>query len=166
MRDIDEPLNELPGNRKISAWDIFGKKHTRNLKDFKFRVSVYGVLVEGNGLLLKRDPRVTQFSLPGGGVKIGEKLQKALIREFKEETGLDIRVSELYDVRDNMFTLNGEDAHAILIYFKVSKAGGYLKGNGDDSVDVTFRNITELGKKDIMPVDWQTIQKLKKEIIN
>jgi 8-oxo-dGTP pyrophosphatase MutT (NUDIX family) len=41
------------------------------------------------------------LSLPGGGVMVGESQEQALIREFKEETNLDIELGEfLYEEKE------------------------------------------------------------------
>ena len=55
------------------------------------RVRVTGVVIEaGRILLLNQDAGARSWSLPGGKLEDGETLAEALVREMKEETGLDV----------------------------------------------------------------------------
>jgi 8-oxo-dGTP diphosphatase len=62
------------------------------------------ILKEGKILLEKRgnEPAKGQWSIPGGAVEVGEPLEKAVLREIKEETGLDGQTSRLLDVVDQV----------------------------------------------------------------
>ena len=60
-------------------------------------VRVYGILIDPNNGLLVSDEfiRGDYFTkLPGGGLEFGEGTRDCLVREFKEETGLDVTVEE------------------------------------------------------------------------
>jgi 8-oxo-dGTP pyrophosphatase MutT (NUDIX family) len=60
-------------------------------------VRVYGVLIDpGYGLLVSDEYiRGDYFTkLPGGGLEFGEGTRDCLVREFKEETGLDVTVGD------------------------------------------------------------------------
>lgn len=61
---------------------------------FPFNIRVYGALVIDNSILLSNEnyQNVAMTKLPGGGLEFGEGLHDCLIREFKEEAGLDIQV--------------------------------------------------------------------------
>lgn len=157
-----EKLFTDPKNKIITAYDIFGKKHKRNLSNFKFRASVYGVLVENNKILLKRHPWIKQFELPGGGVELDETIHQALIREFKEETGLTISVERLLGVEDSFFTFEGQDAHGILIFYEVKKVSGGLATNHEDSAEAKFFKLDELSKNNTHKSCWNTVKKIKK----
>jgi len=64
-------------------------------------LSVAGVVMAGDQVLVVkrgRPPAQGIWSIPGGGVEVGESLHDALVREIKEETGLDIQVGPLVEV--------------------------------------------------------------------
>ncbi|MBN2549631.1 MAG: NUDIX hydrolase [Anaerolineales bacterium] len=63
-----------------------------------FSLSVGGLLVQqGRVLLVQRnlEPDAGQWTLPGGYVETDETLNQAVVREFGEETGLEVRPTGL-----------------------------------------------------------------------
>ena len=62
------------------------------------------ILREGKILLEKRgnEPARGQWTIPGGVVEIGESLEAAVLRETREETGLEVNVASLIDVVDQV----------------------------------------------------------------
>jgi 8-oxo-dGTP diphosphatase len=59
---------------------------------------------KGHVLLVKRahEPLKGEWSLPGGGVEIGETLEAAVAREILEETGLTVDVGAVVEVLDRV----------------------------------------------------------------
>ncbi len=58
---------------------------------YRRRAGVYGVLMQGNAILLTHQALpLPEFQLPGGGIDPGENLIAALHREVYEETGWHI----------------------------------------------------------------------------
>ncbi len=55
----------------------------------------------------------------GGGVEFGERWQTALIREFKEELGVDVEVTGGPHVMENIYTHHGEVGHEVLFIGEV-----------------------------------------------
>jgi ADP-ribose pyrophosphatase YjhB (NUDIX family) len=91
----------------------------------RFRPSAYGVLIEGDNVLL--NPQWDGFDLPGGGVDLGETVEAGLIREFKEETGLDVDKDKLLHVQDDFFTSSIRSDlhfHSLLYYFSCKNPRG------------------------------------------
>jgi len=76
-------------------------------------VRVTGVVIEdGRILLLNQDTGTGRsWSLPGGKVEDGETLAAALVREMREETGLDVEPGRLLYVCDY---LPGDGTHVVL----------------------------------------------------
>ena len=60
------------------------------------------IFKEDSVLLIKRKnpPSANTWSIPGGVVEIGETIREAIIREVKEELGLQIRPERIVDVID------------------------------------------------------------------
>ena len=75
---------------------------------YNFVIRVTGVLIENDKILLVKqkvnDER--NWSLPGGKLKRGESLEQGIIREMKEETGLDVAVEKLLYICDVEATEN------------------------------------------------------------
>nr|WP_238996663.1 NUDIX hydrolase [Paenibacillus pinistramenti] len=62
------------------------------------------------------------WSLPGGAVETNETLEQAVIREAKEETGLDIKIFGLVALNECKFEKISE--HAIFFTFRAEIIGG------------------------------------------
>lgn len=68
----------------------------------KYNISARGVLQRGNEILFIEYEFTNgkYYSLPGGTQDVGESLSSTIVREFKEETLLDVRVKELLMIRE------------------------------------------------------------------
>lgn len=86
-------------------------------------------------LLIKRahEPLKGQWSLPGGGVEIGETLERAIAREVREETGLEVEVGPIIDVLDRIVNdANGRvEHHFVLVDFVCRQTGGVVCSASD-----------------------------------
>ena len=90
----------------------------------QFVIRVYGLLVDANDRVLVSDEKIrgkyyTKF--PGGGLEFGEGTRDCLIREFKEETGLEITVRDHFYTTDFYQVSAFSPEHQIVsIYYMVS----------------------------------------------
>lgn len=69
------------------------------------RVAVGVVVVMDSSVLLVkrgREPSKGLWSVPGGLIELGEKLEDAARREVREETGIDVRIDKLLGVANNI----------------------------------------------------------------
>ena len=77
-------------------------------------VGVGAVIVDDEGrlFLARRGPQARNerglWEFPGGSVEFGEKLAQALVREMREEYGVEIAVGELLDVVDHILPAEGQ----------------------------------------------------------
>jgi ADP-ribose pyrophosphatase YjhB (NUDIX family) len=78
-------------------------------------------------------PGKGQWSIPGGLVELGEAVEHTVIREVKEETGLDVEKPEHVDVVDNV-ELDERGTvkyHFVIIDYLVRLKSGKLKAASD-----------------------------------
>jgi 8-oxo-dGTP diphosphatase len=111
-------------------------------------VGVGAVVVDsGRVLIVKRkyDPLAGQWSIPGGGVEVGETLEECVAREILEETGLTIAVGPVIEVLDRI--TRDDDGrvryHFVLVDYLCWPVGGELRASSDVA-DVRFVDPSEL----------------------
>lgn len=110
----------------------------------------------GVGALIFEDDRVLliergqppldgYWSLPGGGVETGERLEDALVREVLEETGLHVTADSLATVFERIMPDESSrcEYHYVLIDFYCTIEGGDLRA-GDDSRNVRWVGVGDL----------------------
>ena len=91
----------------------------------KQKVRITGILIEEN-LILLVEQDVTDsraWSLPGGTLELGKTIEQCLVREMKEETGLDVAIAELLYVCDRI----QENHHVVHMTFLIERVGGKLQ---------------------------------------
>ena len=105
------------------------------------------ILSEGKVLIVKRkyDPLAGQWSLPGGGVELGETLEDSIVREMLEETGLEIEVGPVIEVFDRITRDEQGEVryHFVLVDYLCWPVGGELCA-GSDVADARFVDPSEL----------------------
>ena len=81
-----------------------------------------GILSQSGKILLQKRADKGTWGLPGGALELGESALEALVREFYEETGVEVRVEKLLNVytkySDNY--PNGDEAQVLTILYLVS----------------------------------------------
>lgn len=99
-------------------------------------------IINENGeiLLQKRSDKGDIWGLPGGAVEIGESIEEAVIREVKEETGLNVEVDHFIGVYSKYFHTysNGDQSQSICHLFKCSMLNGELLVDNKETFDLKF----------------------------
>lgn len=92
---------------------------------------------EGKILLIKRrfEPNKGKWSLPGGLVERGEKVEEATLREVREELGISVTLEGLMDVANEIIAdENGRIRyHYVLVDFLARPNTGRIRLNKESS---------------------------------
>ena len=100
-------------------------------------------------ILLQRRSDSAKWGFPGGAIELGETPQMAVVREVKEETGLDVEVGELIGVYTecDMKYPNGDEAQSICMAYELKVIGGELCCDKSETLELKYfplDNIPEL----------------------
>jgi ADP-ribose pyrophosphatase YjhB (NUDIX family) len=123
------------------------------------RVAAYAVLTDAAGrVLVTRSSAASEvegwWSLPGGGVEHGEHPADAVVREVREESGLEVRVRGLPRVHADVLPLPalGVDEHTVRLVYDAEVTGGALRPETDGTSDaVEYVEPAELGDRPLLP---------------
>jgi 8-oxo-dGTP diphosphatase len=100
------------------------------------------ILVEDDRLLWARrkfEPREGLWTLPAGFVEYGEHVEECAVRETKEETGLDVELTGLFNA---YMAMDDPRVQVVLLLYTARRVGGELAA-GDDASEVVFCPVDE-----------------------
>jgi ADP-ribose pyrophosphatase YjhB (NUDIX family) len=116
-------------------------------------VTAYVVDDHDNLLLIRRTDN-DLYAIPGGALELGETLTATVVREVKEETGIDVEVTGFIGAYSNPahvieFT-DGEVRQEFSLCFRATPIGGQLR-TSDESKEVLWVEQTKLDTLNIHP---------------
>jgi ADP-ribose pyrophosphatase YjhB (NUDIX family) len=120
------------------------------------RAGVGAIILDGDQVLLVRRgeaPSQGRWSIPGGLIHLGERIEDAVVREVQEECGLQIQLLALCGVIDRVVpgepstTAEGPSVryHYIIIDYVAVPTGGTLQA-GTDAAEARWVPIAELSR--------------------
>lgn len=126
-------------------------------------VGVGAIIVTGARVALVRrgsPPSQGEWSIPGGLVNVGETLRDAVIREAREETGLQVEPLSLVELLDRIFfdDQGRVQYHYVLADYLCLVQGGVLKA-GSDATNARWVDPRELREMNIAAVTKEIILK-------
>jgi mutator protein MutT len=113
-----------------------------------------GAVIICNGKILlekrKNEPGKGKWSVPGGLVELGESVEQTVIREVKEETGLEVEKPEHIDVVDNIIRDESGRVkyHFVIIDYFMKLKGGTLKA-ASDAEELKWVPLSDVEKHDL-----------------
>ncbi len=118
-------------------------KSVQEIYGNRVRIRVCGICQTAGHLLLINHSGLVDgafWAPPGGGMEFGHSAEENLIREFKEETGLEVEVGAFRFVTE--FAV--PPLHAIELFFYVTVKGGTLKAGHDPEMGSAKQLIQEV----------------------
>jgi len=124
-------------------------------------VGVGAVIVhQARVLLVKRgrEPLKGQWSLPGGLIEVGEPLEAGVVREVKEETGLDVEPVALIELLDRIHR-EGDRVrfHYVIADYFCRVKGGVLRA-ASDADEVRWVGRAEWNSQSALHLDPITVR--------
>ena len=109
---------------------------------------------EGRLLLCRAKGGATTY-LPGGHIEFGETGRQALVREVKEELGLDAQTGKFLGVVENAFTQHGKPhAEINLVYELILPPDAEIAAR-EDWIAFEWRDSSDLG--DLLPAAFRRL---------
>lgn len=106
-----------------------------------FTIGVFALIKdEQNRVLLALRTDRNWWNLPGGSLEAGEAPWEGVVREVREETGLDVSVQRLLGVYSKI------DKNDLVLSFECQVLGGELTLN-DEAADLKYFAVNELPEK-------------------
>ena len=117
-----------------------------------------GVCVRDGKVMLCYPKNRNYAYLPGGHIEFGETGREALVREMKEETGLDATAGELLGVIESSFVQNGEKHCEInLVYeMKVEETKFDELKSMEDWICFDWVSCDEIGAANLLPPEMKS----------
>lgn len=128
----------------------------------QFRCRVAAIIIVENQLLMVKHKDFPCYYTVGGKVKINESTEEAIIREIKEETGIDYEIENLIFIQERFFSFNNQEQHEIIFYYKVKEnintkfLANQYTDQGDDEM-MYLLDIGNLRELNIIPAFFKDI---------
>ena len=119
-----------------------------------------GVCIQDGKVLLCLPKDRSYSYLPGGHIEFGETGREALVREMKEETGLDATAGDLLGVVESSFVQKGEKHCEINLIYKmgvpVTSSSGKVQSQ-EDWICFDWVSCDKIPSVNLLPVEMRDI---------
>jgi len=126
-----------------------------------YNIGVGGAVVRhGQLLLVRRASRHGRgnWQLPGGFIEPQETIEQAVIREVKEETGVDAEVNAVLGLRNRY---DPESGNGLYIIFVLSAIRGEPTADGHEVDQARYFSLDEIrALSPLPPVNWEIAQRV------
>ena len=115
-----------------------------------------GVCIRDGRLLLCRARGGATTYLPGGHIEFGETGRQALVREVKEELGLDAQTGRFLGVVENSFMQHGKPHAEINLVYELILPPDAATSAREDWIEFEWRELSRLD--DLLPEAFRALK--------
>lgn len=139
----------------VECRTLFGEKLLLPAGRLIFRPSAYAIIRHEDRVLLLNLRSTGKLFLPGGGSEVGERLEAALHREVREETGIEVEIERFVAFKEDFFYYDPRDFafHGLMFFYLCKPLTFELAANDqieDDEVETPrWVSIDQLRSEDI-----------------
>ncbi len=110
--------------------------------------AMVAIFDEHNRVLMQRDRKKEYWTIPGGLLDMGERIEETARREVKEECGIDIthlNLAGVFSGPDYFETYpNGDQAYSVTILYMTDHYEGKLRPDSVETDDIGFFSLNDL----------------------
>lgn len=110
-----------------------------------------GVCIQNGKVLLCRAKGGATTYLPGGHIEFGETGRQALVREIKEEMGVDATAGVFLGVVENQFRQHGKPHAEINLVYRLTLPEGTAATAQEDWIAFEWRDLADLDAARLLP---------------
>lgn len=123
-----------------------------------------GVIVEGARVLLSQRKSGTHLAgaweFPGGKVEPGEDPRDALVRELREELGIEVDVGDPLEITFHRY----ETKSVLLLFFTAKRTARSAEPSPIDVAAVRWASVEELRDVEFPPADVAVLAKVRAQL--
>ena len=118
---------------------------------------VRGVAVADGRILLCRAKGGGSSYLPGGHIDFGETAREALVREIREELGVEAETGKFLGVVENSFIQHGKPHSEINLVFELKFAELPAAVAREEWIEFEWCALGDLGKANLLPGEFNAL---------
>lgn len=146
----------------IKKWELISRGEEERLRSEIFEgkvhtdgATIFAVSEDGEKVCMIKEYRVGAgkyiYSLPAGLIDEDEDIEASAVREFKEETGMNLRVEKISKPRYTSIGLTNERTNMVYGVYSGEPSSRYLEASEDITVEIADKNRAKeiLEKEDV-----------------
>ena len=100
------------------------------------------IIIRGHKTLLCRGKGNSWYYFPGGHVEFGETVEEALIRELKEEAGVNLEIIKPIGIVENVFLQKNKKRHEINFVFLANVEKLHIESQ-ENNLEFEWKNLRD-----------------------